>query len=71
MPTDLALAGAIRKLREERGLSQEDVAFAAGVTTAALSKLERGATSPNWSTIRSIAAALDVRPSELVVRSGQ
>lgn len=73
MPTepDLALAAAIRELREERELSQEDVAYAAGVTVATYSKLERGATSPNWDTVRKIAAALEIRPSELVLRSGQ
>jgi transcriptional regulator with XRE-family HTH domain len=71
MPTDLALAAAIRELREERGLSQEELAFASGVTTAAISKTERGATDPSWETVRKIASALDVCPSELIIRSGQ
>jgi transcriptional regulator with XRE-family HTH domain len=74
MPTadgDLALGVAVRALREERGLSQEDVAHAAGVTTGTYASVERGQANPTWATLRKISAALDVRLSELAARAGQ
>lgn len=62
---DLALAAALRGLRHRRGLTQEAVAFKAGVTVSALSRIERGIGEPRWSTICSVAAALHVGLGEL------
>jgi transcriptional regulator with XRE-family HTH domain len=60
-----SLGVAIRRLREERGITQEDLAHDAGVTTGTLSKLERGESNPGWSTVERIAGALDVSLVEL------
>jgi transcriptional regulator with XRE-family HTH domain len=62
---DPALAAALRRLREARGLTQEHVAHEAGVTMGTLSKIETGAASPAWATVVAITTALDVSLSEL------
>lgn len=60
-----ALGKAIRQLREERGVSQEALAYAAGVTSGTLSLIERGLSNPTWGTTKGIAAALDVSIADL------
>ncbi len=60
-----ALGAAIRELRTERGISQEDLAHAAGVTTGTLSVIERGKSNPAWGTVKRIAAALGVSVVEI------
>lgn len=60
-----ALGKAIRQLREERGVSQEALAHAAGVTSGTLSLIERGLSNPTWGTVKGIAVALDVDVAEL------
>jgi transcriptional regulator with XRE-family HTH domain len=62
---DQALAAVLRGLREAKGVTQETVAFNAGLTTRSLQKIERGHTSPEWATVRRIAKALDVGLVEL------
>jgi transcriptional regulator with XRE-family HTH domain len=53
-----ALGKAIRQLRTERGMTQEALAHAAGVTVGHLSMIERGHSNPTWATVKSVAAAL-------------
>jgi transcriptional regulator with XRE-family HTH domain len=60
-----ALGRAIRQLREKQGISQEDLAHDAGVTTGTLSLIERGRSNPSWGTVRGIAAALGVQMSAI------
>ncbi|MFI4991654.1 MAG: helix-turn-helix domain-containing protein [Solirubrobacterales bacterium] len=60
------LGGAIKRLRVERNLTQEDLAHKAGITTGTLSRTETGETSPSWRTVKSIAEALDMSAAELV-----
>ena len=58
---DQDLAGALRALRaHETGRSQEALAHDAGLTVAAMARVERGQTNPSWTTVRRIAAALDI-----------
>jgi transcriptional regulator with XRE-family HTH domain len=61
-------AGAmVHRLRLERGVTQEALAFEANVTIATLSRIERGAVGdPKVGTLRKIAAALNVSLAELV-----
>jgi transcriptional regulator with XRE-family HTH domain len=66
-PIDQALAGALRRLRRARGSTQEHVAFAAGITVAALARIERGQAGPQWTTVRRIVGALEVSLGELAV----
>jgi transcriptional regulator with XRE-family HTH domain len=63
--TDQALAYALRRLRGMRGSTQEDLAFSAGITVAALGRIERGNANPRWSTIRRIISALEISIAEL------
>lgn len=60
-----ALGKAIRQLRDQRGVSQEALAYEAGVTSGTLSLIERGLSNPTWGTVKGIAAALDVSVADL------
>jgi transcriptional regulator with XRE-family HTH domain len=62
-----ALGKAIRQLREERGMTQEALAHAAGVTVGHLSTIERGHSNPTWGTVKGIAKALDVALGHLAL----
>jgi transcriptional regulator with XRE-family HTH domain len=57
---DPALASALRRLREDRGLTREALAFHAGLTTGSLPRIELGQSSPGWDTIRKVAKALEI-----------
>lgn len=59
-PVDQTLAAVLKQLREDRGLTQEEVAFAADMTASGLARIERGQNNPGWTTIRRVAEALDV-----------
>jgi tetratricopeptide (TPR) repeat protein/transcriptional regulator with XRE-family HTH domain len=55
----IAFAGLLRELRTEAGLTQEELAEAAGLTSRAISYLERGeVTTPHKETVRLLADAL-------------
>jgi transcriptional regulator with XRE-family HTH domain len=60
------LGRAIRLCRLERGVNQSALAERADVSVSYLSLLERGKRDPSFSTIESIAAALDIPLSILV-----
>lgn len=62
---DPALAAVLRRLRLERGATQEALAYRSGITTGSLARIELGQASPAWATVREIAAALDVSLVEL------
>jgi transcriptional regulator with XRE-family HTH domain len=62
---DPALAALLKQLREEREVTQEQLAFDAGITASALSRIERGLNSPGWMTLKRIVEALDVSLVEL------
>lgn len=50
----------LRRLRNERGDTQEDLAHRAGLTVAAFARIERGHANPTWTTVRRIADALEI-----------
>jgi transcriptional regulator with XRE-family HTH domain len=62
---DQKLARALRSLREQRGITQEDLAHAADVTTTALSRIEGGKANPTWTTLARILDALNASLTEL------
>jgi transcriptional regulator with XRE-family HTH domain len=64
--TDKALGVIMRRVRMERGFSQEVVAFRSGVTTATIGRLESGRSDPSWSTIRTVAEALELPLHDLI-----
>jgi len=65
LPPDPALASVLRRLREERGATQEALAYRSGITTGTLARIELGQASPAWATVRVIATALEVSLVEL------
>lgn len=65
LPPDLALAATIRRLREDRGIAQEALAFRSGVSTVTIARIELGQSSPAWVTVRQIARALEVSMAKL------
>jgi transcriptional regulator with XRE-family HTH domain len=62
---DRQLAATLRRLREERELSRETVAGAAGITLGSYLRIEGGKSSPGWGTVRRLAEALGVSLEEL------
>jgi len=53
------IAAHLRERRFELGLTQQEVATAAGTSHTAISRLESGTHTPNLETLRKIAAVLD------------
>ena len=66
-----AFANNLRRLRHAKGISQEDLAYEAGVNRTYLSKLERAATYPGLEIIVKLATVLEVEPAELLRISGR
>lgn len=62
---DQALAALLKQLREDRSITQEQLAFDAGITVSALSRIERGLNSPGWATVTRIVRALGVPLAEV------
>jgi DNA-binding XRE family transcriptional regulator len=53
------IAAHLRERRFELGLTQQEVATAAGTSHTAISRLESGTHTPNLATLQKIAAVLD------------
>jgi transcriptional regulator with XRE-family HTH domain len=62
---DPKLAAILKRLREERGLTQEHVAWHASISVSTLAKIEHAQTAPHWDSVIRILAALDVSLAEL------
>lgn len=54
----MALGTHIRRIREERGLTQEQLAEAAGITPRGLMYIEHGRREPGYRTLVRLATAL-------------
>ena len=63
----------LKRLRQERLLTQEELAAQAGITVSTLSRIETGKTSPRLRTIRDLAQALGISPGTLreILSEGQ
>jgi transcriptional regulator with XRE-family HTH domain len=66
--TGLTFGDLLRRFRGSADLTQEDLAERTGLTTQAISLLERGRNSPSLRTIFRLAEVLGVKPSELLDR---
>jgi transcriptional regulator with XRE-family HTH domain len=70
LPVELCDAAAVgprvRALRDAMGLSLRELAVRCGVSSAMLSQVERGETSPTLQVAARIAAGLDLRLSQLL-----
>ena len=64
------LGGAVRRRREQRGLSLRDVAEQTGVSASTLSRIENGTGKPDADNISRLASWLDM-PIERVMHHGQ
>lgn len=60
------LAANLRRLRQARGLSQEQFAFEAGIHRTYVSDLERGARNPTIEVVDKLALFLGVKVGELL-----
>jgi len=63
------LGGNLLRLRHARGLSQEKLAAAAGISRIAYMNIERRQSEPRPDTVRALAKALKVRVPELLVEA--
>jgi transcriptional regulator with XRE-family HTH domain len=59
----------VRKRRQERGLTQEQLAFAAEIDLTYVGGIERGKRNPSVIVLVRIAEALGTDPSDLLRRS--
>jgi transcriptional regulator with XRE-family HTH domain len=56
----------VRELRKLKGLSQEELAFRAGMKRSYLSDLERGTRNPTVRALGRLAKALSIDPAQLI-----
>jgi transcriptional regulator with XRE-family HTH domain len=56
----------LKRLREDRGLSQEELGNESGYHRTYISQLERGQKGPSIQAVFQLARALRVTPSELI-----
>ena len=70
MPTIEAvkIGGNLRRLREDRLLTQAELAERAGIALSSLVRIENDQVNPRFTSIRKLAQALDVHPRELTGR---
>lgn len=71
-PRDLAerVGRNIRRLREDKGLSQVDLSKKAGIVQPQISRWERGLNLPQLDGLMKIAHALDIHVSDLYAPDG-
>ena len=65
-PTQRRLVMRLKKIRAQRGLTQEGLADKAGVSRQYLSRLETGRHDPSLSTLVKLAKALRVKVTDLL-----
>ncbi len=58
-------AANVVRIREERGLTQEQLGWAAGLHQTAVTRIESGERRPNLDTIFKLARGLEVAPADL------
>ena len=58
-------SGMFEVLRRAKGLSQEELAFRAGIHRTYIGGIERGERNPSLKNIAAVAKALDTTPTEL------
>ncbi len=60
----------LREVRLAKLLTQEEVAQRAGLSEATVNRIETGSHEARISTVRKLAAALEVDPTVLIIASG-
>lgn len=61
-----AFGRVLRRLRTEKGFSQEGLAFECGLHRTYISQLERGLKDPSLGTVFKLAKSLEIEPSEFI-----
>jgi transcriptional regulator with XRE-family HTH domain len=64
-----AFGQAVRELRKERGLSQEELGHRSGLHRNYIGGIERGELNPTLTSILSLARAFEIRSSILLERA--
>ena len=64
-------AGNLRRIRHAKGMSQDDLAYAAEVSRSYLSQLEKGSYYASLKIIGRIAEVLEIDPSDLLKRQNE
>jgi len=59
---------AVRRERKARGLTQEELCQAAGISIDAVTRIEAGSRTPNLATVERLAEALAINPAKLLDR---
>ncbi len=59
----------LRRIRHEKGLSQDDLAYEAGISRSYLSQLEKGSFYASLKIIGRIADVLKTEPAEFLMRT--
>jgi transcriptional regulator with XRE-family HTH domain len=67
----LALGLAVKRRREELGLTQEQIANNTELHQRWISNVETGKRNPSYGSLRRLAAGLDLTASELLARAEQ
>ena len=62
---NVTLGEAIRRLREDKGLSQESLARGSGLHPNAIGLIERGERNPGWNVVVRISTTLGIDTVEL------
>ena len=65
-PIEKQLGQRIRQFRQMKGLSQEELAYRAGIHRTYLGGIERGERNPSLKNLAAIARALDVKLADLL-----
>jgi transcriptional regulator with XRE-family HTH domain len=60
----------LRRVREEKLMTQQEVATAADLNLSTVMRIENDQVEPRFSTIRKLAIALDVNARELTRKEG-
>jgi len=66
-----AFGTVLRRAREERTITQEDLAHVSGVARSFIAKMEAGRRQPTITTVFRLAHALGVEPGVLLARTAE
>jgi transcriptional regulator with XRE-family HTH domain len=66
MPVVVYIGEKLREVRTRRLLTQDELADKAGVSQSTIANIERDNAEPQFRTIRKLAKALDIDPTELL-----
>jgi transcriptional regulator with XRE-family HTH domain len=66
MPVVVYIGEQLRNVRTRRLLTQDELAEKASVSQSTIANIERNNAEPQFRTIRKLARALDIEPTELL-----